>query len=37
VGGVVLVPDPDPSDNCFARNLFGTDFPAGVTSAFACP
>jgi parallel beta-helix repeat protein len=37
VGGVVLVPDPDPSDNCFARNLFGTDFPAGVTSAFPCP
>jgi parallel beta-helix repeat protein len=37
VGGVVLVPDPDPSDNCFARNLFGTEFPAGVTSAFPCP
>lgn len=37
VGGVVLIPDPDPSDNCFARNAFGTDFPAGVTSAFPCP
>jgi len=37
VEGVTLIPDPDPSDNCFARNLFGTDFPAGVTSAFPCP
>jgi parallel beta-helix repeat protein len=37
VGGVTLVPDPDPSDNCFAQNLFGTDFPAGITSAFPCP
>jgi parallel beta-helix repeat protein len=37
VGGVTLIPDPDPSDNCFAHNLFGTDFPAGVTSAFPCP
>jgi parallel beta-helix repeat protein len=36
VGGVTLIPDPDPSDNCFAQNLFGTDFPAGVTSAFPC-
>ena len=37
VEGVVLIPDPDPSDNCFAGNLFGTDFPAGVTAAFPCP
>jgi parallel beta-helix repeat protein len=37
VGGVVLLPDPDPSDNCFARNAFGTEFPPGVTDAFACP
>ena len=36
VEGVTLIPDPDPSDNCFAQNLFGTDFPAGVTSAFPC-
>jgi parallel beta-helix repeat protein len=37
VGGSVVLPDPDPTDNCFARNRFGTDFPNGITALFACP
>jgi parallel beta-helix repeat protein len=37
VDGVPLVPDPDPSDNCFADNVFETDFPPGITSLFPCP
>jgi parallel beta-helix repeat protein len=36
-GGLVLIPDPDPTDNCFADNFFGTEFPAGITSLFPCP
>lgn len=35
--GDVVQADPDPSDNCFERNLFETDFPAGVVDAFPCP
>lgn len=35
-GEVVLV-DPDPTDNCFAGNLFQTEFPDGITSLFPCP
>jgi hypothetical protein len=23
--------------NCFADNVFGTDFPAGITTLFSCP
>lgn len=37
VTGQVVASDPDPGDNCFARNLFATDFPADVVSAFPCP
>ena len=32
-----LLSDPDASDNCFAANRFGTDFPAGVVGDFPCP
>ena len=35
--GMVLVPDPDPSDNCFADNAFDTDFPPGIVDLFPCP
>ena len=37
ITGQVVASDPDPGDNCFARNLFLTDFPADVVSAFPCP
>lgn len=36
-GGPVLLPDPDPTDNCFAGNVFGSDFPPGITALFPCP
>jgi parallel beta-helix repeat protein len=32
-----LVYDGTGTGNCFSRNRFGTDFPAGITTAFACP
>lgn len=35
--GMLLLNDPDPSDNCFTNNQFGTDFPPGIVSAFPCP
>jgi parallel beta-helix repeat protein len=35
--GILLLPDPDPTDNCFADNEFGSDFPPGIVSAFPCP
>ncbi len=35
-GGPVIISDPDPTDNCFAGNVFGTDFPPGITSLFPC-
>lgn len=35
--GTVLIPDPDPSDNCFAGNTFDTEFPPGVVAMFPCP
>ncbi len=35
--GIPVLPDPDPTDNCFADNEFGTDFPPGIVSAFPCP
>jgi parallel beta-helix repeat protein len=35
--GMLLIVDPDPSDNCFAGNTFDTDFPPGVTGLFPCP
>jgi hypothetical protein len=35
--GALIVPDPDPSDNCFADNVFETDFPPGIVDLFACP
>ena len=34
--GMLLLSDPDPSDNCFAGNTFGTDFPPGIVSLFPC-
>ncbi|MEE9608382.1 MAG: right-handed parallel beta-helix repeat-containing protein [Myxococcota bacterium] len=34
--GMVVLPDPDPSDNCYADNLFETDFPPGVVDLFPC-
>jgi parallel beta-helix repeat protein len=34
--GDLIALDPDPSDNCYADNEFGVDFPAGVTAEFAC-
>lgn len=37
VSGTLLLPDPDPSDNCFANNTFDVDFPPGVVAAFPCP
>lgn len=35
--GTVLLPDQDPSDNCFADNIFETDFPPGIVDLFPCP
>lgn len=35
--GTIVAPDPDPSDNCFADNVFETDFPPGITDLFPCP
>jgi parallel beta-helix repeat protein len=35
--GVVLLPDPDSSDDCFGENRFFTEHPAGVTGGMACP
>ena len=35
--GTVIVSDPDPTDNCFADNVFGSDFPPGITGLFPCP
>ena len=35
--GALLLTDPDPSDNCFAMNNFGADFPPGIVGAFPCP
>ena len=29
--------DPDPFDNCFAKNQFGSDFPPGIVDLFPCP
>ncbi len=35
--GDPVLPDPDPTDNCFQDNRFETDFPPGVTGFFPCP
>jgi parallel beta-helix repeat protein len=35
--GQLILPDPDPSDNCFANNAFDTEFPPGVVAMFPCP
>jgi len=32
-----LVYDGSGTGNCFAKNKFGTDFPAGIVSLFTCP
>jgi parallel beta-helix repeat protein len=37
VTGMLLLVDPDPSDNCFDGNTFDVDFPPGVVGAFPCP
>lgn len=34
--GMLLLPDPDPTDNCFTGNVFDTDFPAGIVPFFPC-
>jgi hypothetical protein len=35
--GALLLVDPDPSDICLDGNVFDTDFPPGIVSAFPCP
>jgi parallel beta-helix repeat protein len=35
--GMLLITDPDPSDNCFAGNSFDVDFPPGIVGLFPCP
>jgi len=35
--GTLLLVDPDPSDICLDGNVFDTDFPPGIVSAFPCP
>lgn len=34
--GLPLQADPDPTDNCFKNNAFGSDFPAGIVGLFPC-
>lgn len=34
--GNLPLPDPDPTDNCFSDNVFGTDFPPGIVALFPC-
>jgi parallel beta-helix repeat protein len=34
--GADLIYDGSGTGNCFGRNVFGTDFPAGITTAFGC-
>ncbi len=34
--GMLLLVDPDPSDNCFAGNTFDVDFPPGIVGLFPC-
>jgi parallel beta-helix repeat protein len=35
--GTVLLPDPDPSGNCFEGNVYDTDYPEGIVDLFPCP
>ena len=35
--GMLLLVDPNPSDDCFAENGFDTDFPPGIVDLFPCP
>ena len=35
--GMLLLVDPDPSDNCFEKNKFDVDFPPGIVNLFPCP
>ena len=35
--GMLLLSDPDPSNNCFANNTFDDDFPPGIVALFPCP
>ena len=41
--GTLLLPDPDPTDNCFANNIFDTEFVlatalgAPTLADFPCP
>jgi parallel beta-helix repeat protein len=37
VPGADLIYDGSGTGNCFARNRFGTEFPAGITRRFRCP
>ncbi len=34
---MLLLTDPDPSDNCFDKNEYDTDFPPGIVDTFQCP
>ena len=34
--GMVILNDPDPTDNCFANNAFEFDFPPGIVDLFPC-
>ena len=36
--GAIVLADPDPTDNCFSDNVFGTDFPPGIVDlSVTCP
>ena len=37
IPGTLLLVDPDPTDNCFEKNKFDVDFPAGIVDLFPCP
>ena len=34
--GMIVLPDPDPSDNCYEKNVFDVDFPPGIVALFPC-
>ena len=35
--GMLLITDPDPSDDCFAGTTFDVDFPWRFAAMFLCP
>jgi parallel beta-helix repeat protein len=36
VTGDLVLPDPNPFDNCYTDNEYGSDFPGGIVAAFPC-